>query len=218
MMNKVESYSKSLIQSCSKTKFLKRATLVMQKNLQSASSSAYSPSSVQRSSCNSLKQSASDSMKLFHRMNIALFAFVMVGSFYLIYLKDIQGTFINKPISFSMDTSSLKTDKSVYQTGDTVYLYFSYCKHYDYSNVSTWNLVDSIVRPFPAKTYNVPAGCAAGWYPVVTIPTDDAFIGDGIYHLEGESDIAVNPLKTVVIHYKSQSFHIQPNVRAIITK
>lgn len=150
----------------------------------------------------------------YHVLN-GLFWFVFLSGLAMIYLQAIDGSLVRKPITFGMDTMALRTDKSVYKPGDTVYAYFSYCKKYDYTNTSAWSIDDSIIRPFPSKTFNVPVGCRKDWFPVVVIPTDVAFIGHEEYYLEGISTISVNPMREISIHYKSVQFTIIPNVRTL---
>jgi hypothetical protein len=152
-------------------------------------------------------------MRLFPILNIILFTWVMLGSLVLIYFQNFDGVIVHVPLTLKVDALTLKTDKPVYKPGDTVYVQISFCKNYEYTSTTSWNLVNSIIRPFPAKAYTIPVGCVGPeWFPVVKIPTDDAFVGDGIYHLEGTTQIEVNPLRTVYYYFKTENFQITPNV------
>lgn len=148
-------------------------------------------------------------------MVIILFGFVMVGAAILVYYQDIDGIYVHRPLTLRMDTTNIETDKSVYKAGDTVYVHMSFCKNYEYTSSTAWNLVNSIIRPYPAKSYRVPMGCTNGliWFPIVQIPTDTAFLGLSQYHLEGSTVIEVNRLNHVVYNFKTVNFTIKPNVK-----
>ena len=126
------------------------------------------------------------------------------------YWHFIDGTIIRKPLEFYMDIENMEVEKEVYAPGEDVRVYTSFCKNRNAVGVSTWSLVDTIVRFYPEKRASAPIGCYGvpdpALFVAVSLPPD---LVDGIYYLEGVSRVKINPVKTLIYHYKTEEFIIK---------
>lgn len=151
--------------------------------------------------------------KIYHIYAYINVIIILTGALYFLYSFYVDGTYVRVPLVMNVDSLNLKVDRPFYKPGDRVSVQTAFCKNYSYVSQTSWNLVNSIIRPFPERTYNVPAGCVGlTWFPIITIPTDEAFIGVANYYLEGETKVQVNPFHSVVYHFKTEPFRILPNI------
>lgn len=135
-----------------------------------------------------------------------LLAWVILGSFYLIYVQQIDGHYINIPISFQVDTQNLQIERPVYHSGDTIRTLFSFCRYRNYTTKSTWKLVNEIVITYPETSTVLKPECVTNrWITIGVIPPDAI---PGAHHLEGVTQIQLNPLNSVYINYKSEEFQV----------
>lgn len=130
---------------------------------------------------------------------------VMLSNF---YNQTIDGVFINKPITFQVDTQALKTDKTAYHRGDEVSVLFSYCIHRGYRASATWRLIDDTVITFPEKDVVATPGCKTNvLVPIGQIPPY-AYLGT--HHVTDSVAITLNAAHTIYYEFKSADFQVQP--------
>lgn len=135
-----------------------------------------------------------------------LFAIVMLGSATLLYFQHIDGTW-NPPITFKVDTQALETDKPSYGVGQWVSVHFSYCRLRAFTTRTQWQLVDDTVIFFPEQSYLLKPECIDKFVAIGQIPPYTIL---GTHHLEGMTQIQLNPLKTMQITYKTKDFNVTP--------
>lgn len=115
---------------------------------------------------------------------------------------------LRPPLEFYVDTQNFETDRTVYNPGDTVSVYTNFCKLREGSGTIAWTLVDTVKFFYPEKTANTKPGCYEGWVYIATLPK----IGvDGVYHLESNNTVKINPLTSVQYTLKTENFIIEPN-------
>lgn len=143
---------------------------------------------------------------VFYYANIALFAWIVIGSCILFYYQNIDGTW-NPPITFQTDQMALKTDKEIYRPGDTISIQNSICKKKNYVVHTTWKLVDDVVISFPDQgTRIVKVECVKDrWFEIGKIPQ---FASRGTNHLEAVAEMKINPLRTEYFNFRSQNFTV----------
>lgn len=137
-----------------------------------------------------------------------LLCFVLIGSLYLIYIENIDGVYINQPFTLYVNGQDFKTDKQIYKKGDEVSIFTFFCKNRPYTTQTTWRLVDDIVTTFSDQTSKISTiGCLKNKY--VSIGKIPPYVISGTYHLEGSSEIIINPLHTMYYSYRSQDFQVE---------
>lgn len=143
-----------------------------------------------------------------HALGYALFCWLILGWGFLIYMQNIDGVLIRKPLTFSVDTQNLHTDKAVYRRGDPISLEFSLCKNRSYTAQSTWRLINETVVTFPTMgTKIATVGCVKDkWFLIGVIPI---YAVSGIHHLEGSSVVTLNPLHQIFYQYRSVDFTVE---------
>ncbi len=146
-------------------------------------------------------------MKLFHYVMWALLSWVIGGSLTLLYLQSMDGTLFNEPFTMYVDPLNMKTNKMIYHQGDMVNLLTSVCKHREYSARITWKLINETVITYPdTGTRIAGVGCITDkWVPIGVIPP---YAVPGLHHIEGVSEIQINPLRKLYFNYRSQDFQV----------
>lgn len=144
-----------------------------------------------------------------HYILLAMSVFVFIGSFYLIYIQNIDGVYINQPATFFVDNQNFKTDKQVYQRGDIVSIFTSFCMNRTVTTLSTWRLINETVITFPTTpAHLLPKGCVKNkWVPIGGIPN---YAVSGVHHLEGTSELKLNNLHSIYLYFRSQDFTVTP--------
>jgi hypothetical protein len=139
-----------------------------------------------------------------HYILLFLIVWVVFGTAIIIYYQQIDGTW-NPPITFKVDVNKLKTDKAVYHVGDTVSVYFSFCRHRPFSATTQWRLINDIEIPFAPSSFILPVECLDKYVTVGTIPPSVVL---GMHHLEGTTGAEINPLRVKYYNYKTADFNI----------
>ena len=114
------------------------------------------------------------------------------------------------PLTMHVDPRNLQTDKPVYKSGDVVRVYTAFCKNRPGGVISNWSLVDTIVRTYPTKQYELAKGCYGSaqepvLVEVVTLPPE---MPNDTYHLKSVTRVRINPLKEVITNYRTTEFEI----------
>lgn len=135
----------------------------------------------------------------------ALLAFIVIGSFYLIYIQSVEPVLF-PPITFRVDIRNFQTDKEEYHRGDTVYIHTSFCRDRSFEVKSSWYLIDHTKIAFPDTDNVFPKGCIDALAPIGVVPSYAPF---GAYHLEGAAQIKVNNLSTLYYDFKSIEFEVR---------
>lgn len=140
-------------------------------------------------------------------IGIGLFIYVMGGSAYLLYMQNIDGVLINRPITFNTDQNNLVTDKNIYHRGDTISIYNSLCKNRNYSVKTTWRLINETVVTFPDQGTKIPkVECVTHRLFVIGVIPQSAV--DGAHHLEATAAIQLSAIHTVYYDFKSVEFTV----------
>ena len=145
-------------------------------------------------------------MKTFFYYYILLCITVIItaGIFYF-YETQIDGIFINKPITFYTNMQHIPTDKSVYHVGDDIYLKISFCRNRDFTVSAQWSIVNETVVFFPEFTAILKPECVNKLFHVGIVPFS-SFLGK--HHLEGRTDVLLNPFHTIHFTYRSEDFDV----------
>src|SRR3978361_1256107 len=93
-----------------------------------------------------------------HYLLVFLIVWVVIGTATIIYYQKVDGTW-NPPLTFSVDTQALQTDKTVYHIGDEVYVRFAFCRSRNFTATTQWRLVNDIVIPFTPVNYVLSPQC-----------------------------------------------------------
>ena len=136
-------------------------------------------------------------------MAIVLTGFLIMGYWYFI-----DGTYIGKVIDVE-NPSQIKTEKTVYHLGELVKAYFSFCKYRNITAIAQWSIVNDTLQFYPIQERSSGiVGCRKDLLiDVEKIPLDSM---PSIYHFSGTVSWVVNPLKTIIIHYKTNDFQVIP--------
>lgn len=137
-----------------------------------------------------------------------LFAWVLLGSLILIYFQNIDGVFLNKPLTFNTNEQALVTDKTVYRPGDTIRIKNSVCRNRDYIAHTTWRLYNETVITFPDQGTKLGGkGCVTDkWFEVGKVPP---YAIEGVHHLEATSAVTVSKFKTIYYYFRSVDFYVE---------
>lgn len=136
----------------------------------------------------------------------ALFAWFILGTVYLTYMQHIDGHYVNKPITFTVDTQNLHVEKLRYAPGEEIRVFFSYCRHRNYTTRSTWKIINETVVTYPEKTAVLKPECVTN--RPVAIGSVPQYAVKGEHHLEGVTQITINPLNVIYINYRSEPFTV----------
>lgn len=133
---------------------------------------------------------------------------LLFGSFgYLYYLQHLDGVYFEKPVVWNIDPLKFKTDKDAYHPGDPISIYTDYCRTRDFTALTTWRLLNNTQITFPPRGPNIMTkGCTQKWVFIADIPL---YAVVGPHHLEGVTEIQVNPLKKMYINFRSVDFQVE---------
>jgi hypothetical protein len=145
-------------------------------------------------------------MKLYQLVVYLLLAWVVLGSAYLFFITEIDGRYINPPFTMRVDPMALKTDKTLYHAGDTISIAASVCRNRSYHATTSWRLVDDTYILLVNRTTIGTPGCVSTTVPVGVVPPN---IYPGTFHLEGSTEIEINPHNTLYYSFRSQDFTIR---------
>jgi hypothetical protein len=147
-----------------------------------------------------------------HTIRKASFYIIAFGALFYGYLYFIDGTYINKPVTYQSDLQALKTDKTTYHHGDEIGFDLSFCKYKTIPVAANWMMVDGIKLPFSQVMVSVPPGCYGtenGQKVYVRIiGTVPGFIDNGVYHLEGTATYRINAIKEITYKLKTTDFEV----------
>lgn len=130
----------------------------------------------------------------------------MVGALVFSYMQTIDGTYIGYPVTWNVDPLKFKTEKDIYHRGDVLRIYTDYCRNRTFTALTTWRLLNNTQITFPPKGPNIQTvGCTKAWVTIAEVPSYAVL---GTHHLEGTTEIQVNPLKKIYIDFKSQDFQV----------
>lgn len=131
-------------------------------------------------------------------------AVAILGLLYIGYLAVIDGTYVRRPVVIE-DPLHLQTTKSEYRVGEMMAINISFCKNRTITSEYQWQLVDGILIFFPKGTSTLLPGCHSVVMDVAPVPN---LIQGEEAHLEGLVTYRVNPLKTVEVELKTNTFKI----------
>lgn len=136
-----------------------------------------------------------------------MFAWILLGSAYLIYLQSIDGVLLNPPATFYVDLQHFQTDKTVYQRGDSISIFTSYCRNRAFEARTTWRLINATQIIFAEHISQMIPGCTTDKWAVVGVIPSYSLSGE--HHLEGITAITLNPLHTIYLNFRSEDFEVQ---------
>ncbi len=108
-----------------------------------------------------------------------------------------------KVIEFKKDEFSVITKKV--QQGGLLRYTISYCRTKGYPLTVSRSFVDGIIFTTPSIESHLPEGCHKGEEIRVPVPTD---LPAGVMHLDNIYTSRVNPLRTVSVRHKTETFEI----------
>ena len=109
--------------------------------------------------------------------------------------------------------NSIQIDKAVYAPGDRITYTLSYCKTAPMTANVMRALVNDYRTLYDTVESNLPTGCHTTKINELTIPS---FAPDGTYHLTGEADYKINPLRTFTVMWRTVDFQVKQNNENII--
>jgi hypothetical protein len=104
------------------------------------------------------------------------------------------------------NSQKISVDKTSYSPGDRITYTLNYCKTKTISGNSLRALVDGFRMTYEPIKGNLPIGCHTININDLTIPT---FIPGGTYHLDMSIEYDINPLRSIIINYKTVDFLIK---------
>lgn len=140
---------------------------------------------------------------IYHTTLIALTGFTILAAFYLMWLSS-DGTVFRPPLVLDGDT--MQTTKTEYRRGETVEGVIDFCKNRAIRGTIQWQLIDTIIRFYPARPVSVPQGCYRG--KAATIEAIPMEVLPGEYRFKGIVKYEINPLSTVNIPLKTNTFRV----------
>jgi hypothetical protein len=102
--------------------------------------------------------------------------------------------------------NSLPVDKQIYNEGDRIYYTLDYCKYIDIPGALYRTITDGISVNYEDIQSNLEMGCHKIQRGDLTIPD---FLPSGIYHIASTSEWKVNPIRTVIMNYRTVDFKIE---------
>lgn len=146
-----------------------------------------------------------------------------MGLLYLLWFYNIDGVYMNPPITFKHDPLNIKTEKEVYKVGETIRIHVNFCKMRAGLGETRWSIIDGKIIDLPSNGLReLPVGC----YPkdqatttlvdVVKIPLDYSLLGhkvhlEGVHkvHLEGVGTVYLSGGREIRYTYKTTDFEIR---------
>jgi hypothetical protein len=139
--------------------------------------------------------------ELLYTVAIASIAIIVIISAIFIYWAFWPDT----PIVTS-NKDSVRLEKLVYHSGDTITYYIDYCKTRSMPMTVNRSLVDGFVVSYAPVETDPPVGCHTTISSSMKIPE---YIPAGIYHIEANISARINPLRTFSEHWRSVDFKIE---------
>lgn len=138
-----------------------------------------------------------------------------VGLLYLLWFYNIDGVYMNPPITFKHDPLNIKTEKEVYKVGETIRIHVNFCKRRSGLGETRWSIIGGKIIYLPSNGLKeLPVGC----YPkgqstttlvdVVKIPLDYSPIGYKV-HLEGVGTVHLSGGREIRYTYKTTEFEVR---------
>lgn len=110
------------------------------------------------------------------------------------------------PVTIMTFTAPTVVDKQIYKPGDKIAYTLTYCKTNSQVGTVYRTLVNSTITTYTPVTNNLPEGCRKTTRSDLTIPDNaDA----GIYHLESTIVYKINPIRDVVVSWKTNDFEVK---------
>lgn len=128
-----------------------------------------------------------------------------LGGAYIGYLSFIDGVYVNQPITIE-DSLNIPVLQPVYHPGDVVVGHSKFCKHSNVPAEFQWQLIDTVLTYYPERSSTLKAGCHDSDFEIQKLP-DIAHTGD--YHFETTISYQVNPLRTIQVPMKTQTFRVE---------
>jgi hypothetical protein len=129
--------------------------------------------------------------------------FVIGCSLVFGYWNFIDGEYINQPITYQ--ENNLQPTEKEYNNGDTIFVYWDFCKYTKEVATINVNLVDGIVYYLPTMYGLRPPGCYDKTDIITEIPES---IPPGEYKMEFNVKYRVNPIKEKSYHITTKKFLI----------
>lgn len=148
-------------------------------------------------------------MGILHRLMIVMFGLVLLVSGTFIYW-NLEGVLFHRPLNHAM--LMFQTEQEVYAPGDIVTAKFTTCKNTLAVPIVQWSLVDTFLRIYPQR---VAATGKVGCYDNVATEIEkiSPSLPDGEYHFSGTLTYQVNPLKTIVVVMKTNTFKVKSGIK-----
>lgn len=109
---------------------------------------------------------------------------------------------------FDVDKIVFKTDKEVYQNGETVRGTFSFCKNLEVDPVVQWSLIDTYLRTYPPRAIHSPyKGCVKDQITDIEIIAPN--LPPDSYYFSGTATYKLNPIKTIVVPLITNKFEVK---------
>lgn len=138
-----------------------------------------------------------------------------VGLLYLLWFYNVDGVYMNPPITFNHDTLNIKTEKEVYKVGETIRIHVNFCKRRAGLGETRWSIIDGKITYLPSDGLKeLPIGCypknkdATTLVDVVKIPLEYSLIGHKV-HLEGVGTVYLSGGREIRYTYKTTEFEIR---------
>jgi hypothetical protein len=144
-------------------------------------------------------------MRLAHIATYLIVGWFLIGSAIILFYQNVDGSFVRRPITFSVNVNALQTDKAVYHKGDPVLVHFAYCRYRSFSASTQWKLVNETVVFFPEQNYILKPECSDRWIQIGEIPSYAVL---GPHHFEGTTAAYINALHTMYFNYRSMDFDV----------
>jgi len=146
--------------------------------------------------------------KTLHNLLLVLMTVVIaIGGSYLYFVYFVDGVYY-KPLLVSYD-KTVKTDKTIYYTGDDIFISWKFCAGRDITNPVKiyWSFVNNLIFNIPSSTEHlgIKKGCHQINKFVAKIPHN---LPLGTYYLDGMLEAKVNKTRNVLYQYVSNEFQI----------
>lgn len=153
--------------------------------------------------------------KIIKQNPITTLLFITIaGLLYLLWFYNVDGVYLNPPLTFKHDPLNIRVEKSVYHAGDTIRVKVNFCKRREGLGETRWSIIDGKIIYIPSEgPRELPVGC----YPkqgettlvdAVKIPIDYSLLGHKV-HLEGVGTIYLSGGRQVRYTYKTEEFLIK---------
>lgn len=134
-----------------------------------------------------------------YRLSIIFMAFsffLLLGMLFMLYWP----VTIIKPLE-----QPYKIKTPIVEVGGYVVYEVRACKYFDIAGFITRSFEDGALYPAISSSGNVKKGCAKSEVSVA-IPN---YIPPGVYHINLDASYQVNPIRTIIYHFKTEDFRVK---------